>query len=74
MKRTRWMVIALVVGVAGIAAFHPLGGEGSATAEASTGIGLLGLVSFTVLGIITLVDRRRAKQQSVSSTRERVRY
>lgn len=73
MKNTRWMVIALVVGVTGIAAFHPLGGEGSAAAEASTGIGLLGLVAFIVLGIITLVDRRRAKQ-SVSSTRERVSY
>lgn len=37
MNRTRWMVVALGVGVAGLAAFHPLGGEGSAAAEASSG-------------------------------------
>lgn len=71
MKRTRWLVGTLVIGVAGIAAFHPLGGEGSAAAEASTGIGVLGLLAFLVLGVVAVVDGRRAKRQSAGSTHER---
>ncbi len=72
MKRTRWLVITLAIGVAGIAAFHPLGGEGSAAAEASTGVGMLGLLGFVVLCVFAIVDRRRGRRQSVGSTHSRV--
>lgn len=71
MKRTGWLVGSLVIGVAGIAAFHPLGGEGSAAAEASTGIGGLGLLAFLLLGVVAIVDRRRARRQSAGATHAR---